>query len=388
MRCAEVERLLPEYLDEMLPISQRRSVEDHLEACAACEQELAGHRRALIRLERVSLGPAPDLWAAFSQRMAAEITCREVRESLPAYQDGALAAALSLSVHSHLKGCSECAVEAEKLAACLDTLERVGEEVPQVDLWAAFVERREAEARRPVGLLSRLSAAFRTAWQSPGFQPALGLGVLALCVVSGRHLLQATQTDSPSYSVAVEKPVEVAANLPTPREIEVRQPSTSAAEASTPAPSPRRREQTPRARRTALASAARPATGAHSRPQGAHSRAQPAHSRRQPHTPGVRPGETLVAAVDAPAKGVWTSQLQVSYNMPDGAAVSGTPAADTPVAPAAPAPKEGDLFKKAVVVNSGRAQAEVMPEVVEAVRLLAGIEDATRNPFGAEADAH
>lgn len=380
MQCGDVRSLLSEYLDEWLKPEVRRRVDTHLQDCDSCRADLAAQNRALVVLERAAGGPAPDLWQSFSHRLAGGIACREVRDLLPAYQEAALSGAHAVSVHNHLKNCAACAVEAERLEASMELLDRVAE-MPTIDLWPAFQERQDAERRSRERGLGRLRSALRALWQGPVLQPALGLAAAGLLILTGQQFHDAPAERAPAAPAPVQ-PTRLATSVLPPDTLKLEQRvSPPLAKRST---SERRKPSGRRIARRAGTVAGRTAgmrtrVTAPAAPQRKKAWSLPAERTEK---------EILVAAVPAPSDGVWTSQLQVSYDLPTGSmAVDDTPAPRRPD-PGADHAVDRALFHSAVEVNSSRAQAEVKSEVVQVVQLLAGIEEASENPFRSETDGY
>jgi anti-sigma factor RsiW len=76
-----------EYLDGTLPRRQRRAVEAHLFACAACRRELEAMRRTLALVTSL---PRRELSADFDQALRARLTAadRGRRANAPSRRDG------------------------------------------------------------------------------------------------------------------------------------------------------------------------------------------------------------------------------------------------------------------------------------------------------------
>ncbi len=384
MQCGDVRPLLPEYLDELLKPEARRRVDSHLQSCDLCRAELATQNRALIVLERAAHAPAPDLWQAFSQRLASEITCTEVSESLPAYHDAALSGTRAVSVHNHLKACAACAAESEGLQTSLELLERAAE-MPVIDLWPAFQARQEADRRSRETGWGRLRTALRVLWDGPVLQPALGLAAAGVLIIVGQHFFGAPQvgrTVSPTVNSTPTPPTRVATSTLPPDTLdeERRMASLSVGRSA----SGRNEPSGSRTERNARA-AVRRVAGVRRKPT---TPARP-WKKAPPRLPAEQPEkEVLVAAVPDAESGVWTRQLQVSYDLETGPMTVGDSSSAKAPHPDTDASAERPLFQAAVEVNSNRAQAEVKSEVVQVVQLLAGIEAATENPFRSETDGY
>jgi hypothetical protein len=75
MNCRTVDHCMAAYLDDALPDRRARAVATHLETCSRCRREQKLLEDALRALDRVgNRTPAIDLWASFSERLAAETT--------------------------------------------------------------------------------------------------------------------------------------------------------------------------------------------------------------------------------------------------------------------------------------------------------------------------
>lgn len=72
MNCQEAENRLDDYMDGILPASEKQEVEKHLESCLACREELLRLRN--LRAETAALPkeikPARDLWPEIAGRIA------------------------------------------------------------------------------------------------------------------------------------------------------------------------------------------------------------------------------------------------------------------------------------------------------------------------------
>ena len=69
-RCAEIHRMLSEYLMDDLPAARRRKVEQHLTECPECARELSSLRKTLGLVELIDdRGPSPELLARGMTRL-------------------------------------------------------------------------------------------------------------------------------------------------------------------------------------------------------------------------------------------------------------------------------------------------------------------------------
>src|SRR5215218_333265 len=82
MRCPDVEARLAEYADDALTARERERFAAHLKGCESCRRELEAHHQAMESLNSAAKAPAPDLWAGFQARLAAEapaLSCEKAR---------------------------------------------------------------------------------------------------------------------------------------------------------------------------------------------------------------------------------------------------------------------------------------------------------------------
>jgi len=167
MRCSDVERLLPQYADNALPMSQSDGIDAHLADCSACRGELAQLQRSMDALHLAAREPAPDLWAQFQTRLAetsGASCCRDIQALLPQFTEGELDRAQTLRVRDHLVDCAACAALEAEHSLPLRTLDRVAAKPAAVELWPAFAARlgeslscREVEALLPAMLAGESS---------------------------------------------------------------------------------------------------------------------------------------------------------------------------------------------------------------------------------------
>jgi anti-sigma factor RsiW len=70
MRCNEVRRYLPDYLEGALPVEQAQQVEQHLQACLACTQERYLLERVPVLLRQWSPDvPSERIWVGIEKRI-------------------------------------------------------------------------------------------------------------------------------------------------------------------------------------------------------------------------------------------------------------------------------------------------------------------------------
>ncbi|MDV6031422.1 MAG: zf-HC2 domain-containing protein [Phycisphaera sp. RhM] len=70
MNCNETQNLLAAYYDDELSVDERASVSEHLEACHACSESLAGYRRLSAMFSHAATPPVPSsTWGNIVQRL-------------------------------------------------------------------------------------------------------------------------------------------------------------------------------------------------------------------------------------------------------------------------------------------------------------------------------
>jgi predicted anti-sigma-YlaC factor YlaD len=366
MACDRVEALLPAYREAAEELPQRPAISAHLAACASCAAEEALLARSQAVLDQASAGrfpqpeTPPDLWPVVSEKLAAEIPCGKVQDLLPAYLDRALQGAPSIQVEQHLAHCAPCAAATEDYRLAVGALERAAA-APAADLWPAMAARLAREpSRQPLRkrwALAGLAGALRGALRSPGWQPALGLAAAVVVALAARTVLHVPQRvrSVPGEAQARTRPV-------TP-EVRAARGEDPLASKGSPAIIPGKAEtaaETPKARSVRLRTAPRLA------------RSVPVRWNRRVRLRGETPRRSLVASRPAPVR------------------VEGAPEPFKTGAGPASHEREHGLVEVAqgspAEINSPDARTRVMPEVVEAVRLLAGVEDAASGPFEAGSD--
>jgi hypothetical protein len=84
MKCNQYRELLSPYLDGVLPADQQRSLENHLQQCSSCQEELEALRRTVSLLQTWSEAEL-ELPAGFEARLHSrlEATCRPWYRQLP-----------------------------------------------------------------------------------------------------------------------------------------------------------------------------------------------------------------------------------------------------------------------------------------------------------------
>jgi len=322
LSCRRAEELLPAYSEGALDPRTLNAVAAHLDCCAACAGQEEALRTSLRTLER-GAGAAPDLWQAFSARLAETVRCGDVAEDLPAYSEAALTGARAAAVRSHLEHCASCAGEAVRLDAAMQLLDRVASHPVEVDLWPAFSARleREREARRP-SFADVVRTALAPLAPARGLAPALGVAAAFALAIYGGVAALAPGSDRAFVHVASDTHDDGERN--TPKE---------------PRPSAISRDRRIAAT-TAVEKDARP-----SRPVLIASAPREA----DPFTEASRSSDTSSKT---------TRRIRLVYN-----------------------PNTDVLTNEPVEQNPQNAQTEVMPELVHVVELLAGVEDASVRPF-------
>jgi anti-sigma factor RsiW len=362
MRCKEARSLIPEYVDGGLMNGRREALASHLEGCPECRQEREAEARALAALVGAAT-PVPDLWEGFTARLADALTCAEAEEWSSAHYDGRLDTGSATALRRHLRECEACGAARSVMSGALGALDRAAAAGPEVDLWPALARRLEREPRI-AGWRGWLPAL------APVRAPVLALAACALvaAVVSLRTL--------PGRRTAQPGPVLARALQPAPA-----QNPQAPGRRVTPAPEPERMAsrgpgQKPGERRAAAHVAHRHGRwGTDRRVLVARLARRPVARRTDPvvkMASGGAPERHPVEAVRSEERksGFWPGQLQVAYNVP--AAPDGTPGGGESVAP-------GDQ-------NPATTRADVMPEVTQAVSLLADFNDSVQNPFSSTPD--
>jgi anti-sigma factor RsiW len=351
MRCNDATTRLAGYLDGVLPAREHREVDAHLAECDGCRREEAALRRSLDALSAVARAPrsletadAPDLWAAFTTRLASTLPCARVDELLPAYRDRELPRTDADAVRYHLAGCPACAAQAALLKHSLRTLEAVGAACPPVDLWPAFSERLERERGRRWRMPD-----FAGLLRTPSLRPALMLGSLALVLLAARGVL--APTGGPQTAMRPHRAV---------------QSPTHMAKVTSPEP--------PRAAETAVGKPLAHRVRRHHlltvRWERRRVRRAAPETRMASATPLPQPVRVVTPKESVPAPKPW-SEIQVAYNP--------TPFTPTESFTVTQASSEE--------VNSPGAQAKVINEFMHVAEGLAGIQDAAKSPLGTSGDA-
>lgn len=220
--CEKVGALLPGFAAGELDASDREWVENHLPHCRSCEREAAVYSRSLGAVRKASRTPAPDLWAAYGQRLGTEISCRDARGEMLAFLDGDVSGPREWALASHLETCAECAAEAASYRRAESVLGRVARNLPVVDLWPQFQLRLQAEQERaavPVWRrwLEPVWAALAGFGRLPAVRPALAFGAAAAVVwFAAAHLPGPSAPNGGVQAHAVTPPQPVRAHSPAP----------------------------------------------------------------------------------------------------------------------------------------------------------------------------
>jgi anti-sigma factor RsiW len=83
-QCALLQRWLPEYPDGDLPAFWKRRLDNHLEHCPECRQELAALREVVAVIKAAPVAePEPEFWSEFSRELHLKLArvANEVQES-------------------------------------------------------------------------------------------------------------------------------------------------------------------------------------------------------------------------------------------------------------------------------------------------------------------
>ncbi|HEY3999937.1 MAG TPA: zf-HC2 domain-containing protein [Candidatus Xenobia bacterium] len=161
MTCNEVIPQLPAWMDGDLPAPAATALQHHLEGCAACAAEKRAVEQAWAMLDDAPVVQvAGDFRERFWERARgaqpeatpAAVACAQVREWLPAFDEGDLLAGQLASVEVHLDGCSACVAEHSALQQAWTML----------DAWQPTVEVRSDFNHR---FWQRVEAEPVSAWQ-------------------------------------------------------------------------------------------------------------------------------------------------------------------------------------------------------------------------------
>ena len=75
MRCRQIEKLLPDYIDEILPSNQQAEVRDHLSHCPPCQESLRLQEFLSATASKMELSAPGDwLWTRIRANVAEEKT--------------------------------------------------------------------------------------------------------------------------------------------------------------------------------------------------------------------------------------------------------------------------------------------------------------------------
>jgi|GEM_PF-1034358 len=164
MDCAEVKENLGCYIDGELDPHHLEQMEEHLEGCSACSQELASLRLTIATAQDIEqIEPPPHLkeviLAAARRSDAKAAICGKIGALLSAYLDGELTAREQNMVADHIAVCSECAREMRALQVLVGAAASIAPVDPPTDLKAriaaATTARLPGAAAQPV-LVERL----------------------------------------------------------------------------------------------------------------------------------------------------------------------------------------------------------------------------------------
>ncbi|MBM3946596.1 MAG: hypothetical protein FJ315_04235 [SAR202 cluster bacterium] len=362
MLCSRARSLAVEDPDRFLTPPEAEELAAHLRACGACRAEQDALRRAELALHLALPEGAPDLWAGFSARLAAEVPCAQFREKLYSLRDGA--EPLLPGVALHRKHCPACDALATELDLALDQLEAFGAAVPAPDLWSAFSARLAAEQARRRGGLAGL---WETAQASFAVNPAalvqrVAVGAAALLALAALPWIAVPRPESAPQDHRI-----------APDNAAIRNPTATRVALGGRAPGPAPRQVA--------------AVAQHGRPVGAGETAAA-------HLAGIRSADARRSrphrAIRVAAAGV---RRRVVRPAPAGRLVSpppqpseqanrvwSDPGGKLDVALYVPRP-EAAPRDSSPPAGWGETQGDVMPEAVEAIRLLAGVAEAAAAPF-------
>jgi predicted anti-sigma-YlaC factor YlaD len=144
--CDEAEDYLTGRIEGDLDEWEATALEGHLEACANCRLALQQLTAVRVFLREVPPEPLPE---GLSQRIFAAVTalsaeatvpvttsvsCETAREHFSEHLDGALGMLEVASLEGHLRGCAECRVQHDQIAAVRALLRAVPQEQMPIEL--------------------------------------------------------------------------------------------------------------------------------------------------------------------------------------------------------------------------------------------------------------
>lgn len=232
MRCEEVRDLTARCPQDGLPPDLQRQVAAHLTGCPGCAAGLDEEEWLFGLIDTAAPQAAPDLWPAFSRRLAATVPCEQVRGRLPEYVDSSTAPESPLPAAVHLEQCRECRSELEAYSQALTALEN--SRVEEVDLWPAFQRRLNASTPAPPWML--IAPLFRLARPAAAVAAAAALALFLMgrdseqvALSPARPAIEAEPAAPPSVAPAppvIPQPSKASASIRESRPQRVA-PSTS-----------------------------------------------------------------------------------------------------------------------------------------------------------------
>jgi predicted anti-sigma-YlaC factor YlaD len=164
--CERIHEQLPEFLEGRLSELERRTVEEHLAGCAACQALLETLQGTLDALapdtgQSATVEAPPDLAGAILARTSGP-ACGRAQEFLCDLVDGALAPAEAELVESHVEHCTRCASLRDTLAWLRTELSQMSHLEPRPELVPAILAATvRAEPRRAAARSAIVAAAQR-----------------------------------------------------------------------------------------------------------------------------------------------------------------------------------------------------------------------------------
>lgn len=137
--CDKFLQLLSSYIDNEVNDSEKRCIEEHINACESCNAEylmmknLSSQVQALMNSEDI---PIPDFSSSIMERLNTpqDKKCEEVAEELSAFFDGELDTVNYYSIEEHLESCETCKDKYQQLEYIRKLIKSSVESL-DIDLW-------------------------------------------------------------------------------------------------------------------------------------------------------------------------------------------------------------------------------------------------------------
>lgn len=331
------DRLLP-YLDGQLEEGLRREVQEHLESCRPCSEELASIRAIVLALrqdgqaERVAGAPADRYACPGPEDLTAHVLGEAGRQA----EEGGWIA-------RHLAACVRCRREADLILQMGTELSAPGAPAVPDDLFARVVERLMARVRQVHRGDERapIAACLRALSERVLLRAALGMGLAAAIAVLGVRYLHPG------------RPVTVAKRAPGEDVLkgrEVRVPPAPPSQETAQERSPRKPSALARVEPSVPSTARPPASSppGETATFGEATRTPGRMTMESPSHPPPRPPSSVVAKVEAPllpppASGV-PFRLDAPLASKRGGPLQAAPAMPSRLPPLVPA-KQGEPLK-------------------------------------------